>query len=705
MRYGPLVIIKHFQVNGIKHMNQINLKTHYTAQELADLRLPGLPETRPGIVARAKSHGWDSRARAGRGGGNEYSIDSLPNEAQNALREKIYQSVLANKTTMVVDRSSDIKSLKPRRELTLIRQCPALLDREVNSLTEKQKQIADARAALALEVEKLRGAGMSRTAAVNFVSMGSRKGTLPEHLMNSAELANARKGSSRAGVGTRSLQEWVSVFESTKPGIERMAMLAPGHLKAKKPEQIKWLPDFLAHWRSRKGPCLTEAYRDFKAEWTALYADQPAMIAACPSYDAVRRAMEKLPRREKARGRVSGSAALAYECFQKRDWSQMPVNGCWIADGKSLEMKVAHPDHGRPFTPELTLIIDGRTRFVVGWSLALSESVIAVADAYRYAMRHFGKPLFVYSDNGGGETNKTFDADVTGIFSRLGIEHPTSIPGRPQSRGIIERLNKGIPRRVAMQFDTFSGDSADREHARITARAIQSAVKAQENGRELTPVQRTALGKLPSWQQLLDAIAEEVDVYNNTHEHSELPRRNGKHLTPAAYRRAVLELEGDETEYLTDVELREAFMPEMRRTAQRGWLRLFNNDYFSEELIQVDGEEVRVAFDIHDPESVIVRRVDGSYVCTAIWNGNKRAAIPVSAMDVAVEKRRQRRMKRVEDKVLEIEAEGRSVLPGQRFDDLSSFIPAEYTVEKEEEPYFFLETDRDEYLKKIGNTR
>jgi hypothetical protein len=33
-------------------------------------------------------------------------------------------------------------------------------------------------------------------------------------------------------------------------------------------------------------------------------------------------------------------------------------------------------------------------------------------------------------------------------------------------------------------------------------------------------------------------------------------------------------------------------MPEMVRTAQRGWLRLFNNDYFSEELIQVDSEEV-----------------------------------------------------------------------------------------------------------------
>lgn len=685
-------------------MSQINLKTHYTAQELAELRLPGMPETRPGIVARAKKHQWVSRSRSGRGGGIEYAMDSLPEDAQEAIRTQMYQDILANQSheSQVTPRKTSV--VKQREGLELIRQCPALLTREVGSLTEKQKQIADARATLVMEVEKLRDAGMSRTAAVSYVSLESRKGTLPAHLLKAAELANARKGSSRAGVGTRSLQEWLTIFESTKPGIERMAMLAPGHLKAKKPEQIKWLPDFLAHWRNRKGPNLREAYRDFQAEWSAVYADQPAMAMACPSYDAVRRAMEKLPRREKVRGRVSGSAALAYECFQKRDWSQMPVNGCWIADGKSLEMKVAHPDHGRPFTPELTLIIDGRTRFITGWSLALSESVIAVADAYRYAMRHFGKPLFVYSDNGGGETNKTLDADVTGIFSRLGIDHPTSIPGRPQSRGIIERLNKGVPRRVAMQFDTFSGDSADREHARITSRAIQSAVKAQENGRELTPVQRAALGKLPSWQQLLDAIAEEVDAYNNGHEHRELPKRNGRHMTPAAYRRAVLEAEGDEVEYLTDVELREAFMPEMVRTAQRGWLRLFNNDYFSEELIQVDSEEVRVAFDIHDPQSVIVRRMDGSYVCTAIWNGNKRAAIPVSAMDVAVEKRRQRRLNRVEDKRQEIEAEGRSVLPGQRFDDLTSFIPAEYSRTTEEEHYFFLETDRDEYLRKTGNT-
>ncbi|OWS76331.1 transposase [Pantoea sp. VS1] len=687
-------------------MAQNNLKTHYTAQELADMSLPGMPSTRPGIAARAKSCGWEFRSRVGRGGGNEYSLASLPSDAQDAIRKKAYFDLIGSDINHETKSVKEITSkAKSTREVELLRQCPALLERQVSSLTEKQKQIADARAALAMEAERLRGAGMSRTAAVKFIADASRAGTLPDHLKNLAEIANARKGSTRSGVGERSLQEWLSIFQTTRPGVERLAMLAPGYLKAKKPEQITWLPDFLAHWRSRKGPCLREAYRDFTAEWESVYAGQPAMIAACPSYDAVRRAMDKLPKREKARGRVSGSAALVYECFQKRDWSQMPVNGCWIADGKSLDMKVAHPDHGRPFTPELTLIIDGRTRFITGWSLALSESVIAVADAYRYAMKHHGKPLFVYSDNGGGETNKTLDADVTGIFSRLGIDHPTSIPGRPQSRGIIERLNKGVPRRVAMQFETYNGSSADPEHARITARAIQSAVKAQENGRELTPVQRTALGKLPSWQQLLDAIAHEVDTYNNTHEHSELPKRNGRHMTPAAFRRAVLEAEGDEIEYLTDVELREAFMPEMVRTAQRGWVRLFNNDYFSEQLITVDGEEVRVAFDIHDPQEVIVRRMDGTFVCMAIWNGNKRAAIPVSMMDVAVEKRRQRRLKRVDEQREEIMAEGRTALPGQLFNDLSGFIPAEWEEVKPEEQYFFLETDFEEHLKKTGNNR
>lgn len=677
-----------------------------TSKELVELdKAPSAIST---IIRKAKKEGWIFRQRAGvKGVVFEYDIQCIPLDWQNELKDKYYKKLISNKELSPISQSvrNGITPVEEKgSKLNIIRQCPVLLEREVNSLTEKQKQVADARATLALYVEKLRDAGMSRTAAVNFVSMGSRKGTLPEHLMKASELANARKGSSRAGVGTRSLQEWLSVYEATKSGGERLAMLAPGHLKAKKPEQIKWLPNFLAHWRNLNGPSMSEAYRSFRKEWKEMYVDQPEMLDSCPSYDAVRRAMVKLPRRERAFGRVSGSAKLAYEVYQKRDWSTMPVNGCWVSDGKSLDLVARHPIHGQPFTPELTLVLDGRTRYCVGWSLRLSESMDAVLDAYRFGMQHHGKPLFVYSDNGGGEANKTFDDKLTGIFPRMGITHMTSIPGRPQSRGLIERLNAVIPHRLGQRFETFNGRGADRENVRMTNRAIQSAVRAEAAGRELTARQKKDLDKLPSWQRLLDVIAEEVNAYNNEHEHSELPRRNGRHMTPSAYRKMVLEQEGDEIEYLTDVELREVFMAETTRKAQQGWIQLMNNDYFSHELINVDKEDVRVAFDIHDASEIVVRRMDGTYVCHAVWNGNKRDAIPVSKMEHAMKQRTKRRLGLLDKKREEVEAEARGLLPGSvvnELPDFGSFIPK--VVDEPEKEYFFLATEREEHLKKAGN--
>ncbi|EJF7775969.1 Mu transposase C-terminal domain-containing protein, partial [Salmonella enterica subsp. enterica] len=270
--------------------------------------------------------------------------------------------------------------------------------------------------------------------------------------------------------------------------------------------------------------------------------------------------------------------------------------------------------------------------------------------------------------------------------------------------GIIERLNGVIPLRIAQGFATFNGRGADREHARITSRRINSAVNALENNKELNPVQKSALAKLPSWAQLLDAIEDEIHKYNYTHEHSELPKQNGRHMTPAAYRQAVLATEGDEIEYLTEIELREMFMPEVKRVAQRGWIEFNNNQYFAEDLILVDGEEVRVAYDIHDAGEVIIRKQDGSYVCKAVWNGNKVAAVPTTQMDKAVEDRRKRRMSLVESKMREIEAEARPVLTGKTVPDFSGFIPAESPVPSGRKPTTFLQTEYEQMnARKAGN--
>ncbi|SQC88193.1 Mu DNA-binding domain [Klebsiella pneumoniae] len=167
-----------------------------TVNEL--IGIPGLPSTVQGLrlTLNKRASGSPELVRKREGSkAFEYHVDCLPEEARRTFMERHYRQLLNNRDNgKERPVSARAESSRKSDELQLIRQCPALLEREVGSLTTKQKEIAHARATLALYIEKLRDAGMSRTAAVNFVSVGSRKGSLPEHLMKAAELANARKG-------------------------------------------------------------------------------------------------------------------------------------------------------------------------------------------------------------------------------------------------------------------------------------------------------------------------------------------------------------------------------------------------------------------------------------------------------------------------------------------------------------------------------
>lgn len=678
-----------------------------TAKE--SVGLPGLPSMehniRNGLNKRAGESPELRRRRAG-SKAFEYHIDCLPVEAQEVLRQRHYQSVMETPVDVSAPVPAVVEAkntaIKPRETLQVLQQCPALLEREISQLTSKQKQIADARSALAQEVMKLIDqAGMSRNSAVNYIVEGSRAGTLPGPLMQMATLANARKGK-RQGVGRASLQEWYSVYQLTVNDTDkRLAMLAPGHHKATKPEDVSWLPRFLSYWRNTNGPTMRFCYRDFEADWKREFHDQPAMLAAMPSYDAVCRVMKKLPKRERLRGRVTGSAARALEVYSRRDWSTMPVNGCWICDGKSLDMKVKHPISKTAFTPELTLVIDGRSRFVVGWSLSYSENVRGVSEAYRYGIQHYGKPLFVYTDNGSGQKNKTLDAETTGIFPRMGIEHMTGIPGNPQARGIIERLNGVIPYAIAQRAPTYNGRGADRDNLRRLMVAVESAENALAQGKILNTRQRQAVTAVPEWDVVLQIIQEEIDSYNNSHEHSELPKYNGKHLTPARYREAVLATEGDEIEYLTEVELREMFMPEEIRTVERGWVRLNNNRYFSHGLADFDGQEVRVAYDTRNAEEVIIRKMDGVFICKALWNGNTYAPVPVSEVQRQEKARTERRLGLLEKKAERVREENRPALEAPVLPDFGQILQGEIQ-QAEQHNYHFLEVDREQHLKKTG---
>lgn len=318
--------------------------------------------------------------------------------------------------------------------------------------------------------------------------------------------------------------------------------------------------------------------------------------------------------------------------------------------------------HGRPFAPEVTFVIDGGTRFVVGWSLDLAENVFAVAGAIQHGIRHHGKPFLYYSDNGSGETADVLDKEIVGILPRLGINHPTGIAGNPQGRGIIERLNRTLPMRIARKYRTYFGKGADRETLRKTNRDLRSAFSALQQGKRLNARQQSAMRDLPSWSELIDAIRDGVEWYNNR-PHDELPMKpNGKHYSPAEFRKKRLAEEDTEIEWLSDVELRDMFRPMVERPVRRCEIRWLNNIYYAPELRDEHGRKVLISYDIHDAERITVRRPDGSVICEAVWDGNKREAFPVSAEYYKQQQRLKGMRKRAEEKIRDAEDEVVNVL-------------------------------------------
>ncbi|ECO1513933.1 DDE-type integrase/transposase/recombinase [Salmonella enterica subsp. arizonae] len=628
--------------------------------------LPGVPGTAQGVRYAVKKWASTDHHKRQRPGTKaiEYSIDCLPEVTQKAIRERYIAQLMETEAPQepakpVVRRQRDPDAISP---LEAYRGSPQLMEERLNALTENQRQVADARAALVREVFLLEDQGnVGRLKAINYVVSKARSGELPPLLQAAAVTANAKRGSGRT-ISRDPLYQWVLKYSQAQNAAERLLLLAPGKREEIKAEEISWLADFLAQYRQSNGRPMTEAYEDFVAEWNRRHAEEPYMLQIIPSYDAIRRVMKKLPEVTKQKGRVTGSEYRQLEGFTRRDWLQMPVNYVWIGDGHGMKLKCAHPIHGRPFSPEVTFVIDGATRFVVGWSMDLAENVFAVAGAIQHGIRNHGKPFIYYSDNGSGETADVLDKEVVGILPRLGVNHPTGIAGNPQGRGIIERLNRTLPMRIARKYRTYFGKGADRETLRKLNRDLRSAFNTLQQGKNLNAKQRAAMRDLPSWSELCEAVREGVEWYNNR-PHSELPMKaNGKHFSPAEYRKKRLEEEDTEIEWLSDVELRDMFRPMVEKPVRRCEIHWLNNIYYAPELRDEHGRKVLISYDIHDASKITVRRLDGSFICEAVWNGNKRAAFPVTAEYHKHQQRIKGMRKRAEEKLRDAEDENINVL-------------------------------------------
>lgn len=141
------------------------------------------------------------------------------------------------------------------------------------------------------------------------------------------------------------------------------------------------------------------------------------------------------------------------------------------------------------------------------------------------------------------------------------------------------------------------------------------------------------------------------------------------------------------------------FRPMVERPVRRCEIQWLNNIYYAPELRDEHGRKVLISYDIHDAERITVRRKDGSFICEAIWNGNKRAAFPVTAEYHKQQQRIKGMRKRAEEKIRDAEDEGIQILEHKQSEPCldNVYRPVGNTVTVQQQDY---EEDYDEDYKR-----
>lgn len=609
--------------------------TWLTAREIAGL--PGMPTSERRTRDRLTSLGIANRTRSGRsgGGGLEYDCSALPEETRAAIAAQ--QITTAGSTALAVVDTPPVRSFLP----TVAETAPAA---RVPSTAEKE--VADARMRLVNMVHEL----------VPLHGLRRASQLLAARLLTgeagSEALSIARKANQRARgdmVSARTLERWISAHRQNGWWGLLPAVETTRELVAVDEDVAAVLGMY--HSRDARFRKLSAAAkevtrmlgRDFDS-WESLY-------------HRARRALNKFGKSAEAnvaliKARHTGAQRDAKLPFKRRDPSMLDFADVYLIDGHTFKAKVRHPDHGAPFAPELTVVLDAATRMIVGWSVNLSESVMAVGDALRHAVSQYGICAILYGDNGAGETAKAMDCPIDGFCARLGIDHRTGIPGKPQGHGLIERAWQTHAINAARKFGSYQGRDVDAGTFRKVAAELAKEQRAVKRAGQTGEVVQLST-KAPSWQQFIDVVETMVHEYNTEHRHRSLPKRaDGKRMTPTEAMEAIFDpsQHGDKP---TQLELRMLFMPAVIRTAKRGEVTFFNQHYQAPELMRrdVDGREVSVRYDIHDPSFVMVYTLSGEYLCDAKWNANRIDYFPKPVIQMAREKRVAAAVKRREQQI------------------------------------------------------
>lgn len=540
----------------------------FTAVDLADLRLPGLPSTKRGVNLQADAEGWAdartmdgkplARRKAGRGRGFEYHLNVLPGSARAAFLSRQAEAV----------ETSDAKTSKGTDR--------AALWARFECLGARGKAHARSRLEVLQQVEQLIEGGSTKTAAVTV--------TAKEHGVSAASIWNWYElvdGADRA--------DWlVWLAPSYKGGGKAKAEISPEAWEVFKADYLR---------ASKPGPteCWNRLQRAAKDRNWVLPGNVKTLVRKMDREvdpylvvlmrDGPQVLESKYPAQRRTRSYLKALQAINY-------------------DGHKLDLFVRWPN-GVVGRAMLLAFQDLSSNKILAWRLDTSESAEGFRLAFGDVVENWGLPEMVFSDNtmaaaaksntGGSRFRNRYkikDDDFLGLFPALGVDLRFTRPAHGQSKP-IERSFGELARYISKAPEcegAYTGNAPGNKPHNYNSKSIDI-------------------------EDLLPIIEREVDFYNSRTDRNGMVAKGRSHddVFFESYTRDLIRKPDPDNEAFRRIWL--LAVEGLTCRSPDGAVHLYGNRYWSLELGRRCGQKVAVRYDpdrLH--QGVHVYDLDGRYI-------------------------------------------------------------------------------------------